>query len=166
MPRMRPSIPLTPFLEPPWGEAPTTKKGIAASEGVGAGRSNLLRSAGGARGEMGLTYDQTYFIVTLSCYILTAALLWRSWVMKPFRLWTTFAHEFSHACAAWLCCHTVTGIEVNINEGGLTHWQGRNVECAKHLVLPAGYLGSTVRGRAWWWLPAKKIVKRRGSNWL
>lgn len=55
-------------------------------------------------------------------------------------------HEFSHACAAWLCCHTVTGIEVNLEEGGLTHWKGRNVECAKHAVLPAGYLGSALWG--------------------
>lgn len=95
---------------------------------------------------MPLTYDQTLFVVTLSCYIPTALLLWRSWVMKPFRLWTTFLHEFSHACAAWLCCHTVTGIEVHADEGGLTHWKGRNVECAKHAVLPAGYLGSTLWG--------------------
>ena len=90
--------------------------------------------------------QQTYFIVTLSCYILSAGLLWRSWIMKPFKLWTTFMHEFSHACAAWLSCHEVTGIEVHADEGGLTHWKGRNVECAKHIVLPAGYLGSTIWG--------------------
>lgn len=66
--------------------------------------------------------------------------------MKPFKLWTTFMHEFSHACAAWLSCHEVTGIEVHADEGGLTHWKGRNVECAKHIVLPAGYLGSTIWG--------------------
>jgi len=94
----------------------------------------------------GLTYDQIYFIVTLSCYLVAAGLLWRSWVLKPFKLWTTFQHEFSHALGAWVCCHTVTGIEVHADEGGLTHWKGRNVECAKHLVVPAGYLGSCMWG--------------------
>jgi len=97
---------------------------------------------------MGLTHEQTFFIVTLSCYTAAALLLWRSWVMKPFKLWTTFMHEFSHATGAWLCCHQVTGIEVHADEGGLTHWRGNNVECAKHLVVPAGYLGSCIWGCA------------------
>lgn len=95
---------------------------------------------------MSLTYEQTFFIVTLCCYLIAAALLWRSVIMKPFKLWTTFLHEFSHAIGAWVCCHKVTGIEVHADEGGLTHWQGRNVDCARHLVLPAGYLGSTLWG--------------------
>lgn len=93
-----------------------------------------------------LTFEQTYFIVTVSCYVVAALLLWHSTLLKPFKLWTVFQHEFSHAIAAWLCCHSVTGIEVNANEGGLTHWKGTNVECAKHAVLPAGYLGSCLWG--------------------
>jgi hypothetical protein len=97
---------------------------------------------------MTLNQEQVFFIVTLSCYVVSAALLWRAWVMKPFKLWTTFMHEFSHACGAWLTCHQVTGIEVHMDEGGLTHWRGNNVACAKHVVLPAGYLGSALWGSA------------------
>jgi len=95
---------------------------------------------------MGLNADQGFFILTLTCFAFAISMLWRSILLKPFKLWTTFMHEFSHACAVWLCCHTVTGIEVNLDEGGLTHWKGTNVECAKHAVLPAGYIGSALWG--------------------
>ena len=36
--------------------------------------------------------------------------------------------------------------QVNSDEGGLTHWEGRDVSWARHIVLPAGYLGSTAWG--------------------
>ncbi|EOD36247.1 hypothetical protein EMIHUDRAFT_45247, partial [Emiliania huxleyi CCMP1516] len=92
--------------------------------------------------------EQTFFIVTFSCYVAAVGLVWRSPVFKPFKLWTTLMHEFSHACGAWLTCNKVTGIEVHWNEGGLTHWQGdtRRMTMSKHVVLPAGYLGSTLWG--------------------
>lgn len=90
--------------------------------------------------------EQVYFIVTFCCYIVAVGVLWRGWVIKPFKRWAAFMHQFSQACAVWLCCHKVTGIEVHGDEGGLTHWEGRNIDFVKHFVLPAGYLGNTAWG--------------------
>ena len=92
--------------------------------------------------------EQTFFLVTFVCYVLAVRLLWFSILLKPFKLWTTFMHEFSHAIGAWITCNKVTGIEVNENEGGLCHWTGRvdRMQMSKHVVLPAGYLGSTLWG--------------------
>mgnify|MGYP001173392246 CR=1 FL=1 len=94
--------------------------------------------------------EQQFFLVTFSLYLCTVRILWSSKLLKPFKLWTTFMHEFSHALAAWGTCNKVTGIEVNENEGGLTHWQGpeKRMRCSSHFVLPAGYLGSTAWGVA------------------
>ena len=64
--------------------------------------------------------EQSFFLVTFLLYIISVRILWFSKIMKPFKLWTTFMHEFSHALAAWATCNTVTGIEVNENEGGVT----------------------------------------------
>ena len=63
--------------------------------------------------------EQSFFLVTFLLYIISVRILWFSKIMK-LKLWTTFMHEFSHALAAWATCNTVTGIEVNENEGGVT----------------------------------------------
>jgi len=92
--------------------------------------------------------EQKFFLTTFSLYLCAVGILWKSKLLKPFKLWTTFMHEFCHALAAWATCNKVTGIEVNENEGGLTHWQGqeKRMRCSSHFVLPAGYLGSTAWG--------------------
>jgi len=94
--------------------------------------------------------EQAFFLVTFICYLLAVRILWFAGLIKPFKLWTTFMHEFSHALGAWITCNTVSGIEVNSNEGGLTHWSGpaEHNRCSQHVVLPAGYLGSTAWGVA------------------
>ncbi len=54
----------------------------------------------------------------------------------------------------WICCGKVTGIEVQLNEGGLTQYEFRSVNIerrmwlAAHLITPAGYLGSAIWGCA------------------
>lgn len=58
-----------------------------------------------------VTNEQAFFLITFSCYLGAVRLLWFSRVLKPFKAWTTFMHEFSHAIAAWLTCNKVTGIE-------------------------------------------------------
>ena len=92
--------------------------------------------------------EQNFFILTFTCYIVAVFLLWHSALLKPFKLWTVFMHEFSHALAAWATCNKVKGIEVNSMEGGLTHWEGdaKRTRCSQHVVLPAGYLGSCATG--------------------
>jgi len=92
-------------------------------------------------------YQQS-FLLTFICFAIATFLLWRSPVFKPFKLFATFLHEFSHATAATTCCARVTGIEVSWDEGGLCTYsfakrRAYSIKCA---VLPAGYLGSTLWG--------------------
>ncbi|KAL1519644.1 hypothetical protein AB1Y20_023155 [Prymnesium parvum] len=93
-----------------------------------------------------VSQQQVFFLLTTSCYVAAVFMLWTSWLLKPFKLWTTLMHEFSHALAAWLVCGEVTGIEVHQNEGGLTHWKTspEKMRWARYIVLPAGYLGSAL----------------------
>ena len=70
--------------------------------------------------------EQWFFLFTTSCYLLAGWLLWHSVLLKPFKLFTVFLHELSHAIAVWICCGKVTGIEVQLNEGGLTHYSFRS----------------------------------------
>ncbi|KAB1212526.1 hypothetical protein CJ030_MR5G019109 [Morella rubra] len=69
-------------------------------------------------------------------------LLWRTILLKPFKLVTVFIHEASHAIACKLTCGHVEGIKVNVDEGGTTQTRGG----IYWLILPAGYLGSSFWG--------------------
>ncbi|CAL5369662.1 unnamed protein product [Camellia sinensis] len=71
-------------------------------------------------------------------------MLWRTFVLTPFKLITVFLHEASHAIACKLTCGQVEGIKVHANEGGVTQTRGG----IYWLILPAGYLGSSFWGMA------------------
>jgi len=68
--------------------------------------------------------------------------LWRTPVLFPFKLITIYIHELGHALAGVLTGAKIQGIEVNANEGGACHLTGGNM----WLILPAGYLGSSIFG--------------------
>jgi hypothetical protein len=68
--------------------------------------------------------------------------LWHTPVLFPFKLITIYVHEAAHALAGWLTGAKVEGIEVHAEEGGVTHLRGGSM----WLILPAGYLGSSVFG--------------------
>lgn len=68
--------------------------------------------------------------------------LWRTPVLFPFKLITVYIHEMGHALAGVLTGAKIKGIEVNPDEGGVCHLEGGNM----WLILPAGYLGSSVFG--------------------
>jgi len=122
-----------------------------AMNGTNASAATATNSSDVEWGDITCCNDQQwFFIFTVSFYVAAGYILWHSILLKPFKLFTVFLHELCHALAAWCCCGKVTGIEVQLNEGGLTHWsiaQDR-MWCARHWVLPAGYLGSTVWGCA------------------
>ncbi|PPD91029.1 hypothetical protein GOBAR_DD12035 [Gossypium barbadense] len=69
-------------------------------------------------------------------------LLWRTILLRPFKLVTVFLHEASHAIACKLTCGHVEGIQVHADEGGTTQTRGG----IYWLILPAGYLGSSFWG--------------------
>ncbi|KAL2611689.1 hypothetical protein R1flu_023381 [Riccia fluitans] len=86
--------------------------------------------------------QQVAFVATVGVYIFVILALWRTPLLTPFKLITVYLHEVSHALAAKLTCGKVEGIEVNLNEGGVTHTRGGMMCC----ILPAGYMGSAFWG--------------------
>lgn len=68
--------------------------------------------------------------------------LWHTPVLYPFKLITVYIHEMGHALAGLVTGAKIDGIEVNPDEGGVCHLRGGNM----WLILPAGYLGSSIVG--------------------
>ncbi|GMI73924.1 hypothetical protein like AT1G67060 [Hibiscus trionum] len=89
-------------------------------------------------------HNQTTFLITIGVYMVAILLLWRTFLLTPFKLITVFLHEASHAVACKLTCGHVEGIKVHANEGGVTQTRGG----IYWLILPAGYLGSSFWGMA------------------
>ncbi|GAB2219629.1 hypothetical protein Droror1_Dr00007266 [Drosera rotundifolia] len=86
--------------------------------------------------------DQIIFLATAAvCSVLILA-LWRSLLIRPFKLVLIVIHEASHAIACKLTCGRVEGIEVHANELGKTTTRGGN----PWVVLPAGYIGASFWG--------------------
>ncbi|KAE8696904.1 aminotransferase ALD1-like [Hibiscus syriacus] len=88
--------------------------------------------------------SQTAFLVTIGVYMVVILLLWRTFLLRPFKLITVFLHEASHAVACKLTCGHVEGIKVQADEGGVTQTRGG----IYWIILPAGYLGSSFWGMA------------------
>ncbi|KAL9190909.1 hypothetical protein ACHAXT_000615 [Thalassiosira profunda] len=87
--------------------------------------------------------DEEVILISLTCgYLLGFFFLWNSLLMKPMKLVAIFVHEFSHAAACWMTGGQVHAIEVHVNEGGVTKYEGGK----RCLVIPAGYLGCSFLG--------------------
>ncbi|CAD6210668.1 unnamed protein product [Miscanthus lutarioriparius] len=86
--------------------------------------------------------DQRIFIAAVGVSTVVILLLWRTFVLTPFKLITVFLHETSHALACKLTCGDVEGMQVHANEGGVTQTRGG----IYWIILPAGYLGSSFWG--------------------
>ncbi|XP_052198137.1 uncharacterized protein LOC127805019 [Diospyros lotus] len=87
-------------------------------------------------------HDQKVFLATIGIFTVVILVLWRTFILTPFKLITVFLHEASHAIACKLTCGEVEGIQVHANEGGLTQTRGG----IYWIILPAGYLGSSFWG--------------------
>ncbi|XP_057480442.1 uncharacterized protein LOC130767566 [Actinidia eriantha] len=97
-------------------------------------------------------HDQVVFLTTIAVgtvLILAASSIVlspsrSSYRNNPFssKLVTVFLHEASHAIACKLTCGQVEGIQVHADEGGVTQTRGG----IYWLILPAGYLGSSIWG--------------------
>ncbi|KAK7340959.1 hypothetical protein VNO77_21678 [Canavalia gladiata] len=89
-------------------------------------------------------HDQKVFIACVAAFTVVILVLWRTFLLTPFKLITVFLHEASHAIACILTCGKVEGIQVHANEGGSTQTRGG----IYWIILPAGYLGSSFWGMA------------------
>ncbi|KAI6683410.1 hypothetical protein NL676_029323 [Syzygium grande] len=87
-------------------------------------------------------HEQVVFLISISVCTVVILALWRTVLLKPFKLVTVFLHEASHAIACKLTCGHVEGIQVHADEGGSTQTRG-GIYC---FILPAGYLGSSFWG--------------------
>ncbi|KAK3027415.1 hypothetical protein RJ639_040431 [Escallonia herrerae] len=87
-------------------------------------------------------HDQVVFLTTVSVCTVVILALWRTILLMPFKLVTVFLHEASHAVACKITCGHVEGIQVHVDEGGMTQTRGG----LYWFILPAGYLGSSFWG--------------------
>ncbi|XP_038893479.1 uncharacterized protein LOC120082285 isoform X4 [Benincasa hispida] len=87
-------------------------------------------------------HEQVVFLITVSVCTVVILALWRTILLKPFKLVTVFLHEASHAIVCKLTCGHVEGIQVHADEGGATQTRGG----VYWLILPAGYIGSSFWG--------------------
>ncbi|KAL2342478.1 hypothetical protein Fmac_003763 [Flemingia macrophylla] len=87
-------------------------------------------------------HEQVVFLVTVAVCTVVILALWRTVLLRPFKLVTVFLHEASHAIACKLTCGHVEGIQVHADEGGTTQTRGG----IYWFILPAGYLGSSFWG--------------------
>ncbi|KAK3440466.1 hypothetical protein EUGRSUZ_B00733 [Eucalyptus grandis] len=79
-------------------------------------------------------HEQVVFLITISVCTVVILALWRTVLLKPFKLVTVFLHEASHAIACKLTCGHVEGIQVHVDEGGSTQTRGG----IYWFILPAG----------------------------
>ncbi|CAI5480519.1 unnamed protein product [Closterium sp. Yama58-4] len=86
--------------------------------------------------------QQTLFLSCSGVYALVILVLWRTIVLMPFKLISVYLHEIGHASACVMTGGKVEGIEVHMDEGGVTRTRGGWQWC----ILPAGYLGSSFWG--------------------
>lgn len=90
--------------------------------------------------------SQKRVLAIISLESLAVIILWQFWLGRyliyPFELVSVAFHEFGHAFMAILTGGTVLGISVSVDEGGLTRFVGGS----RCLVLPAGYIGSSIVG--------------------
>lgn len=97
--------------------------------------------------------QEIIFICFYAGYAVVAVIFGKIGLLKPVRLLSVFAHEFSHASACWMTGGSVKKIEVYDNEGGVTGYTG-GCRC---IVIPAGYVGAAFWGGAFVALSGNRI---------
>ncbi|KAK9703988.1 hypothetical protein K7432_010455 [Basidiobolus ranarum] len=92
------------------------------------------------------TASQTTTLWIIGGYVVAILILWNAPVLRtilyPFKLVTVAFHEFGHALAGICTGAKIISIQIDPEEGGVTHMRGGNQCC----TLPAGYLGSSLIG--------------------
>ncbi|RGP67227.1 peptidase m50blike domain-containing [Fusarium sporotrichioides] len=91
-------------------------------------------------------HTQQVTLGIIGVYVVVIAILWNvpyvRMVLWPFKMLVIAFHEFGHAITVLLTGGRVKSISLDPNEGGVTHHIGG----ANAIVLPAGYLGSSIIG--------------------
>lgn len=92
------------------------------------------------------TSEQSKHLITFGVMLLAITIAYQFTITRlilyPFELVSTVFHEFGHALMTLMTGGRVASIEINPNESGVTRFVG-GMKC---LILPAGYLGSSLAG--------------------
>lgn len=115
-------------------------------------RVNSVAAARGLDGE---------FILSIVLALVAVIALWWTPLLFPFRIFTTAAHEVSHAVAAILTGNGVNQIELYWNGGGVTYITGVTTTFEAIIVYSAGYLGSVIFGGVLLLLAKRSATRRR-----
>lgn len=122
--------------------------------GFARNRINRATAARGLDGE---------FILGMVLAVIVVVLLWWTPFLFPFRIFTTAAHEVSHAIAAIVMGGGAGDIKLFWNGGGVTQ-VGITGTLGAIIVYSAGYLGSVFFG-GFLLLESKKATTRRRVLW-
>jgi hypothetical protein len=87
-----------------------------------------------------------WFWVAVAVSLILSLTPWAAFLLYPFRLFTTWVHECSHAVATLLVGGRVTSITIRPNASGLTQSLVPAGHLARGVVASAGYLGAAAVG--------------------
>jgi Peptidase M50B-like len=104
-----------------------------------------------------------WFWVAIAVSLIASLTPWGPTLLYPFKLFTTWVHETSHALMTVLVGGRVTAVTIDPNTSGLTHGLVPASRVARGLVASAGYLGAALVGCL---LMAATRVERRARNIL
>jgi hypothetical protein len=104
-----------------------------------------------------------WFWVAIAVSLIASLTPWGPTLLYPFKLFTTWVHESSHALMTLLVGGRVTAVTIEPNTSGLTHGLVPASRVARGLVASAGYLGAALVGCL---LMAATRVERRARTIL
>src|SRR6185436_16976054 len=104
-----------------------------------------------------------WFWVAIAVSLIASLTPWGPTLLYPFKLFTTWVHESSHALMTLLVGGRVTAVTIEPNTSGLTHGLVPASRIARGLVASAGYLGAALVGCL---LMAATRVERRARSIL
>ena len=87
-----------------------------------------------------------WFWVAIAVSLIVSLTPWALPLLYPFKLFTTWVHESSHALMTLLVGGRVTAVTIEPNTSGLTHGLVPASRIARGLVASAGYLGAALVG--------------------
>ena len=104
-----------------------------------------------------------WFWVAIAVSLIASLTPWALPLLYPFKLFTTWVHESSHALMTLLVGGRVTAVTIDPDTSGLTHGLVPASRVARGLVASAGYLGAALVGCL---LMAATRVERRARTIL
>jgi hypothetical protein len=104
-----------------------------------------------------------WFWVAIAVSLIASLTPWGPTLLYPFKLFTTWVHESSHALMTILVGGRVTAVTIDPDTSGLTHGLVPASRMARGLVASAGYLGAALVGCL---LMAATRVERRARTIL